>query len=283
MPRPRLDANLKWLFTEEPFLDRIGAAARAGFTGVEYADAFAADTGEQRRRLEDHGLTLVLVNTGVGPDADGGRGLAGLPHAAAAFREDYARTLERAHALGARHVHVMAGANATGPDGDTGAPMDAVAVAHTLRENLAWAAERAAGSGVLPLVEAQNAHDAPGYLLPRVADAARLVRDVGPDRVGLLLDTYHVHRSGDVIADAVRDHAALVRHVQVADAPRRAEPGTGDIDHHALFAALEAVGYDGWIGAEYAPLTSTTEGLGWRAAHGWPDPTDPTNTEDTRR
>jgi hydroxypyruvate isomerase len=33
---PRFSANLGFLFTDLPFLDRFAAAAKAGFRGVEY-------------------------------------------------------------------------------------------------------------------------------------------------------------------------------------------------------------------------------------------------------
>jgi len=39
---PRFCANLGFLFCEVPFLDRFDAAARAGFTGVEYASPYCA-------------------------------------------------------------------------------------------------------------------------------------------------------------------------------------------------------------------------------------------------
>jgi hydroxypyruvate isomerase len=30
---------------------------------------------------------------------------------------------------------------------------------------------------------------------------------------------------------------------------------------------LERLGYEGWVGCEYHPLTTTEAGLGWLAAH----------------
>jgi hydroxypyruvate isomerase len=56
--------------------------------------------------------------------------------------------------------------------------------------------------------------------------------------------------------------------VQLADNPGRFEPGTGEINYRFLFAQLNEMGYDGWIGCEYKPKAGTVEGLGWRAAHG---------------
>ena len=55
----------------------------------------------------------------------------------------------------------------------------------------------------------------------------------------------------------------LIKHVQIADHPGRHEPGTGVIDYSRVFAHLDQLGYDGWVGAEYKPTSTTTEGLGW--------------------
>ncbi len=57
----------------------------------------------------------------------------------------------------------------------------------------------------------------------------------------------------------------VIRHLQIADNPGRNEPGTGEINYPFLFDALDKMGYDGWVGCEYKPLTTTADGLGWAA------------------
>ena len=51
--------------------------------------------------------------------------------------------------------------------------------------------------------------------------------------------------------------------MQLADTPGRHEPGTGEINYPFLFSVLDRLGYGGWIGCEYKPLTTTEAGLGW--------------------
>src|SRR5216684_392733 len=58
-----------------------------------------------------------------------------------------------------------------------------------------------------------------------------------------------------------------IAHIQVADNPGRNEPGTGEINYSFLFAELDREGYAGWIGCEYRPRATTSEGLGWAAAY----------------
>ncbi len=54
-----------------------------------------------------------------------------------------------------------------------------------------------------------------------------------------------------------------IAHVQVADNPGRNEPGMGEINYRYVFAALDRLGYDGYVGCEYKPKAGTSEGLGW--------------------
>ena len=51
--------------------------------------------------------------------------------------------------------------------------------------------------------------------------------------------------------------------MQLADNPGRNEPGTGEINYAYLFKFIDQLGYQGWIGCEYKPATTTEAGLGW--------------------
>src|SRR5262249_25494571 len=106
---PRFCANLGFLFGEVSFLDRFDAAARAGFTGVEYASPYDNPPAELRARLKAAGLTQVLINSPADNRAAGERGMACLPGRVAAFRDGIAQALDYAVALDCRLVHVMAG------------------------------------------------------------------------------------------------------------------------------------------------------------------------------
>ena len=63
---PRFAANITFLFTELPFLDRFEAAARAGFRGVEFHYPYAVEPADIRQRLDAYGLTPVLMNIRAG-------------------------------------------------------------------------------------------------------------------------------------------------------------------------------------------------------------------------
>ena len=65
------------------------------------------------------------------------------------------------------------------------------------------------------------------------------------------------------LAPTMQANIDIIEHMQLADNPGRNEPGTGEINYPYLFQAIDDMGYDGWIGCEYRPLTTTAEGLGW--------------------
>jgi hydroxypyruvate isomerase len=73
---PQFAANLTMMFTEVAFLDRFAAAARAGFTGVEYMFPYDHDQQVLRDALRDHRLTQVLHNLPAGDWAGGECGIA---------------------------------------------------------------------------------------------------------------------------------------------------------------------------------------------------------------
>lgn len=258
---PKLAANLKWLFTELPFEQRFDAAAEAGFTGVEYPAPYGFEVATIRRWLAGAGVVQVLINSPAGrDDRTGASGIACHPDSVAEFRVGIDQALEYAGELGAPLVHVMAGVR---PDDVSRDRAFARYVA-----NIAWAADRARGSGITLLLEAQNKRDVPGFFLDGQAHAAAVVDAVGSDRVRLLLDVYHLQvDEGDVVTH-LTEHLPMVGHLQIADPPHRSEPGTGELRWEAVFEAIRSSGYAGWIGCEYRPVADTLSGLRWREALG---------------
>lgn len=255
--RLRLDANLKWLFTELPFEERFDAAAEAGFRAVEFASPYEYTANELVKRLTDAGLEQVLINTAAGAAGSPGRsGYACIPELVAEFREGVDSALEYATALGADYIHVMGGIR------PPGIPWERAFA--TFVTNLAWAVDRAAGTGVTLLLEAQNQRDVPGFVLDSVEQAAAVIQAIDHHSLALVFDVYHCQVAGGDVLTRMRTLYPLVRHVQIADPPSRSEPGTGELNWNAVFSELRNLGYTGWIGCEYRPATATLPGLAWR-------------------
>lgn len=252
---PRFAANLSMLFTEQPFLQRFDAAAAAGFRAVEYLWPYAHPAAELAARLEDAGLEQVLFNSPSGDTDAGERGLAALPGREDEFRRGVDVALEYAQALGCPRVHVMAGI--AGPD------VDPDAARERYLGNLRAALDAARGSGVTLLIEPINAHDMPGYFLRTLAQAQAVVDELADDGLRLQLDWYHAVRTEQDVVAATRRHLPSTAHLQLAGVPGRHEPDVGTVDYPTLFALVDEAGFDGWVGCEYHPLTTTQEGLGW--------------------
>ena len=252
---PRFAANLSMLFDEVPFLDRFEAAARAGFMAVEvqFPYAFAAD--ELKRRLDEQRLTMVLHNLPAG-DADAGeRGIACLPDRVDEFRGGVDRAIDYAKTLGVGRLNCLAGVTPAGRTDEADA---------TLIDNLRYAATALARHGLRLLIEPINTYDIPGFHVSRTAQAAALIAKVGVDNLFIQYDLYHAQRMEGELAATIARYLPQIGHVQLADNPGRHEPGSGEINYGFLLAYLDRIGYDGWVGCEYRPATSTEAGLGWR-------------------
>ena len=253
---PKLAANLTMLFTEHAFLERFEAAAKAGFDAVEYLFPYDYDKNALRARLADHGLKQVLHNLPAGNWAAGERGIACLPDRVAEFESGVNRALEYATALGCTRLNCLAGIRPAGIAADV--------ARQTFVRNLKYAAPRLETSGIALLIEAINTRDMPGFFLCGTSQAMEIIDEVGSGNLFVQLDMYHMHMMGEDLERTIEDHLSSIRHMQLADAPGRHEPGTGKIDYSRLFGVIDRAGYTGWIGCEYNPLTSTEEGLNWR-------------------
>ena len=257
---PRFAANLSMMFNEHPFLDRFDAAAKAGFTGVEFLFPYEYPVTELRSRLRANGLTQALFNMPPGDWSKGERGLAALPGRQAQFRDTVKLALDYATALGCGLVHCMAGI--VPPEV---APTSAAA---TYAANLAWAGEQAKAAGVKLAIEPINHRDMPGYHLNTEAQGAAIVDAIGFDKVGLQFDVYHCQTTEGDITKRMEKHLPVIVHMQIADVPARNEPGTGEIGWPFVFRKMDELGYAGWVGLEYRPAGDTVAGLAWRKHYG---------------
>jgi hydroxypyruvate isomerase len=254
---PKFAANLTMLFGELPFLERFAAARAAGFNGVEYLFPYDFEKAALREQLQQHGLTQVLHNLPAGDWAAGERGIAIFRDRVDEFRDGVLRAIDYAKALDCHQVNCLVGI----------APSDAdvFEANEVLVKNLRFAAAALARERIRLLIEPINTLDIPGFFLSRTQQALQIISDVGSDNLFIQYDIYHMQVMEGDIARTLQKHLDRIAHVQLADNPGRNEPGTGEINYPFLFRCLDRIGYRGWIGCEYKPKTTTTEGLGWYA------------------
>ncbi|HET7775983.1 MAG TPA: hydroxypyruvate isomerase [Azospira sp.] len=255
----KFSANLSFLFADVPFLDRFARAAAAGFKGVEYMFPYAFAKEDIAERLRAHGLQQVLFNLPAGDWEGGERGIGCHPERMEEFRAGVELALEYALTLGCRRLNCLAGIAPAGvPEAE---------LRRTFVANLRWAAEKFAPHGIALLAEPINSRvDIPGFWLDRPAKGLEVLAEAGVGQ--LQYDLYHAQIMEGDLARFLENHLGSIGHLQIADNPGRHEPGTGEIHYPFLFRHLLALGYDGWIGCEYKPATTTEAGLGWLAAAG---------------
>lgn len=259
-------ANCSMLFTELPLLARPRAAKEAGFGAIEFwwpwptepvptadeVDAFV-------QAVETSGVQLVGLNFFAGDLAGADAGVLSIPARSEQFRANLDVAVGIGERLGVKAFNALYGVRVDGVDP---AEQDALAL-----DNLGLAAEAASRIGATVLVEpVSGPKPYPLRTASDAVDVVRKVRDAGHANVGFLADLFHLANNGDDPAAAIEAYADLIAHVQIADAPGRGEPGTGDLDFDALLGAIAAGGYDGYVGLEYKPTTTTTESLAWLPA-----------------
>lgn len=239
--------------------EALDAAVAAGFGTVELLDPYVLEPDELARALGDRGLTVDLFNLPVGDLAAGERGFAGDPRRRDEFRAGVEQAVRIASLTGARKVNALAGIAVTGQP--LAGQLDC------LVENLAHAHGRLSEVGVRVVTELLNPVESPGFLLDSVARVRDVLGRLG-GRVGFQLDVYHLQRTQGELIPTIRALADVTAHVQVADAPGRSEPGTGEINVRNVLEAVAASGYDDLVGLEYRPTGRTADPFAWVEEYG---------------
>jgi hydroxypyruvate isomerase len=256
---PRFAANVSLLFGERPFLERPEAARRAGFQAVEFWWPHGERLDDVAAAVRDAGVEVALLNFDGGDIPAGERGYLNDPARVARFHEHVPEAIDLARAVGCRQLHALVGQELPG--------VELAEQLERARAALKRTARAVAPHGLRVLVEALSTYDSGPVLISRTAQASAFVRSVGEPNVALQYDVFHMQRMEGNIGATLERHIGEIAHVQVADAPGRGEPGTGEIRFEYVFERLAQLGYDGWVAAEYVPTTPTTEeSLGWMRA-----------------
>ncbi len=253
---PRFAANLGYLFTERALLERIDAAAAAGFKAIELQFPYDVPASQVRAAIERNKLTVLGINTPPG-ERDGEFGLAAVPGREQDWQMLFARALDYAAAIGGSAVHCLAGKVA---------PEQRSAAERVYIDNLARAADLAGPKKITLLIEPINGRDRPNYFLNRVEHAADIIAKAGKPNIRMQFDFYHAQIVGGDLLHRLEQFMPLIGHLQCAAVPSRHEPDEGEINYRCLFEAVDRLGYRRWIGAEYRPRGRTEDGLGWA----WP-------------
>jgi hydroxypyruvate isomerase len=241
--------HISWLFGELPYLERVGAARRAGFRCIETAWPGRAEREGLPRAVAEHGVAVALLNCSAGDAASGERGFVNDPSRREEAERAFLAAAELAEQIGASNLNLLVGRSLPG----VGLARQRDSVIGALRECAAEAAAR----GLRVLIEPLNDTENPGYLAATPQDAVALIEASAADGLGLLLDVYHLGCAGIEPLAAIDRFAPLIGHVQVSDWPGRGAPGSGSLDVWGILERLDANGYRGAVGLEYEPRGTT--------------------------
>jgi len=257
---PKFAANLTWMFHEFAFLDRFEAAQELGFEAVECQFPYQWERQDLAERLGASGLQQIMFNMPPGNADSGEYGLAGLPGRANEFQDSVGKALEYADALDCPMLHMLAGIVPS--DRSREDCLD------TLIENLNWAAEACARSGVTVLMEPINTFERPGYLISTTVEARQAMEQIRCDNVAMQFDFHNAQLMEGNLTAVLESNFHLVRHMQIAGVPGRTPPDNGEINYPYVFALVDELGYEGWIGCEFRCGEPTVNGLGWAGMFG---------------
>lgn len=253
----RFTVNCSILLTDLPLLERPAAAKAAGFNGVEFWWPFADSTPQADEvdafvgALADADVALTGLNFNAGNMPGGDRGLVSWPARSQEFRDNLDVVTTIGERTGCRAFNALYGNRV---DGSDAAEQDEVGA-----QNLALAAEAVARINGTVLLEPVSG--TPSYPLKTAADVVSVLDRVGAGNIGLLFDVYHLAVNGDDVDAALAAYRDRIAHVQIADAPGRDYPGTGDLPIDRWITDIVAGGYDGWIGLEYK--TAAEDPFSW--------------------
>lgn len=249
--------NSSILLTEYPLLERPQRAKDAGFDAVEFWWPFAgsvpgdAELSQFESAITDAGVQLTGLNFNAGDMPAGDRGLVSWVGRESEFRDNIDVVVGIGERLGTRAFNALYGNRIEGISPEA---QDELAV-----ENLAAAATAVAKIGGVVLLEPVSG--AERYPLLTAADALGVIERVretaGVDNVKLLADFYHLAVNGDDVTAVIETHAPAFGHIQIADAPGRGAPGTGDLPLQTWIDRSIELGYTGPIGLEYKQSADT--------------------------
>lgn len=249
---PKFSANLGFLWTEMSLIEAIARAREAGFDAVECHWPYDYRPEDVRAALDKADFVMVGINTRLGIHGAEDFGVTAKPGREEEARGYIDEAVAYAAAIGCLNINSVAGKTDWSDEAEA-----------TYRANLAYACDVAAEHGLGVVIEPINQRDAPGYHLKTVEQGVRTIEAIGKNNLKLMFDCYHTQIMQGDLALRLRAYLPYIGHIQIASVPDRGEPDAGEINYPWLINEIDKMGWQGYIGAEYKPRSSTDAGLGW--------------------
>ena len=238
---------IEMILGELPFLDRIDAVAEMGYPAFEFWGWRTKDLKGILERKKKNGLEVAIF----GVDHKGKLVDYSTRNK---FIKGLRESLETAQKLECSTLLVTVGNEIIG--------VPRKKQHESIVKCLTEAAEFAEKADVTLALEPLNVLvDHKGYYLYSSREGFEIVNEVNSPYVKLLYDIYHQQIMEGNLIDTITKNIDLIAHFHVADVPGRHEPGTGEINYVNVFRSIGKTGYNGYVGLEFKPLTSSKEAL----------------------
>jgi len=246
----KYSVNIEVIYKELPFAERFAAAKRDGFDYVEIWDWDSKNIDELVSLCKQHDIEISCMG------GDGPISLCDPAHG-----EEYLaylrKSLQVAQKVGCKRLAVHSNELLPEPQqyaADLFTQYSDAEKTMAMYRSLKAIAPEAEKAGVTLCLEALNVEtDHLGNFLKYTRDSAEIIRMVNSPNVKILYDAYHMYLNEGKIIETIRRYQDLISCIHIADAPGRAEPGTGCINYRAVLQDLSDHGYDQMIAFELYP------------------------------
>ncbi len=246
-------ANIEVLYTELPWAERFRAAKRDGFEYIEFWGWEGKNLPEVKKLLSENDIRISAMS-GDGPFSMCDQ------KKKTEYINYIKRSIEAACEIGCPNLVVHSNELADDPQyaADFFEEYSDTVKTVTMFDNLKTMAPMAEKEGITFVLEALNTvTDHIGNFLTNTRTSVELVQATGSPNMKVLYDAYHMYLNEGKINETLSKYVDYIGYIHVADAPGRAEPGTGVINYRNVFRHLEKIGYDRIVGFEFYPQAGT--------------------------
>ena len=233
----RFASNIEMWWRKLPFIERINAAADAGFDAIEFWPWRGKDIDAIAKTCKERGVEVAqFTGWGFVPGMNN-------PKNHKKFVAEIIEGCKVAKKLNCKRMTVVGGNDQTG--------MTQPEMHEHIIEALRLVKPIVEQEEIMLIIEPMNIRvDHKGHCLYGSPDAVRICREVDSPMVKINWDLYHMQISEGDLCGHLREGFDQVGYVQLADHPGRYEPGTGEIQYARVFKELQDLGYTYAIGLE---------------------------------
>ena len=239
-PRTRFAVNAEIWWSKLPFVERIKKTADSGLSAIEFWPWRGKNLDEVEKTCKDLNIEIAQFTAwGFSPGMND-------PAHHAKVVDEIKESCKVANRLSCKAMTVVAGNDQPG--------MSREQMHEHVITALKLCAPIARDHDVTLILEPMNGRvDHPGHCLYGSEAAVRICKAVNSPHVKINWDLYHMQMSEGDLCGHLKEGFEWLGYAQVADAPGRNEPGTGEVHYPRVLKALHELGYRGCVGLECWP------------------------------